>query len=190
MKDFIIPIISFLVGATSLAFFYRYGRSSASEALDHLSIIYTSMRSVVDDTPASRFLIFRGSNGGGIPRPGADLHIYLVHEAHKNPTHPSIKNLYSNIVADGPYILMLQELVKAGTLEFTTKDMPTGLQKIIYLSEDIAYSRWYYLGRTDTEIFYGSISTHTEYERFGMNGTKASIEIAVLRIREVFKKYT
>lgn len=190
MKELILPFISFLFGAAVLALIYRQPVRTAARLLDDLGAIYEAMRKVVDSTPADRFLILRGSNGGGVPRPGADFHITLVHEAHKNPTRESVRPLYSDLVVDAAYIGMIQELIAKGEIAYTVPDMPTGLLKIIYLSESITYSRKYYLGRTQTEIYFASITTRSEHERFNAAGSQAIIELSIRRIREIFKKYS
>lgn len=189
MKDFILPLFSFLLGSVVLWLIFGRPQRGAVRALDDLSVIYNAMRDVVDITTADRFLILRGSNGGGLPRPGADFHLYLVHEAHKNPHHESVKALYNDIVADESYIGILRQLNEKGVVQFVTRDMPTGLLKIIFLSEEITCAHLYFLAHTRQEVFFALIATHNEFERFKSNGDEAVILLAIGRIRKIFKKY-
>ena len=160
--------------------------------LSNLAEIHQLMEEMVERTPATRVLIIRGSNGGGIPKPGSEFYISVVHEHHKDTQSADQKDLhtrYRGIKVDGPYIEMLVEMLTKGFVKYKIARMPAGILKNIYQSDGIKYSEIHHVKNSSTEMFYLSISTTVEDEVFSDNNVRVELDLAVDKIKQVFSKY-
>lgn len=156
--------------------------------LEDISKVFQALDDVVRKTRVQRFLIFKGSNGGGIPKPGCPFYVSLIYEEHKDK-NKSLRDKYSNLSVDGSYIDMLIHLYKNGSVKLRVEDMPVGLLKTLYQGEGIKYSEIYFLGNSDKEILFCSVATNTGVETFDTPSDRAEIEIAVNHLKNIFAKY-
>ena len=78
---------------------------------------------LVLDPAIDRVLIFRGGNGGSIPKLGKDYYIKAVFEAHK--TYPQISSLktFAGITPDSHYISMLLNIMENKKEHFIVNQM-------------------------------------------------------------------
>jgi len=166
-------------------------RESLVHSLSSMHEVFTAMGDVVHDTPVTRFLILKGSNGGGLPKPGSPFYANAVHERHKLVDHDGLVKKYTNIEVDAQYIEMLLDIStnREGKKCYVVSEMQPGLLKSIYKSEGLKYAEVYYLTKTDREIFYASIATDQDGERFEDETARLNIDLAISKIKQVFKKY-
>jgi len=192
----IVAIIAALGGVTGQRIFdwwkskkEQKRKDSAVHGLTDISEIYTAMSRVVMVTSADRFVIFKGSNGGGVPRPGQPFYAGAVHESHKNENHERLVEKYRRIEVDAPYIQMLLEVIATGKKSLEPTTMDAGLLRSIYRAEGVRYSEAYFLSKTEKEVYYCTVATTRENERFESDSDRVEIDLAISRIREVFKLY-
>jgi hypothetical protein len=196
ITSIIVAIIAALGGVTGQKLF-DYWRTKKQErmkdgavhGLTHMAEVYRAMERVVTVTPAERFVIFKGSNGGGVPRPGQPFYASAVHEKHKDDKHERLIEKYKRIEVDSAYVQMLLEVIATGKKELEVDKMERGLLRSIYRSEGVQYSECYFLGKTEKEVYYCTIATTQEKQRFAGDGDRVEINLAISSIREVFKLY-
>jgi len=164
-------------------------KDSAVHGLTDVAEVYKTMERVVVATSAERFVIFKGSNGGGVPRPGQPFYAAAVHEKHKDDHHERLVEKYKRVEVDAPYIQMILEVIATGKKTLISETMEPGLLRSIYRAEGVKYSEAYFLSKTEKEVYYCTIATTKENERFAGDGDRVEIDLAISRIREVFKSY-
>jgi len=164
-------------------------KASLVSSLQNMNHVYTAMRDVVENTGATRFIVFKGSNGGGLPRPGQEFYASAVQEYHEREDHERMVERYKRVPVDAGYIQMLLELVVSGKKTIVVDDMEPGLLRNIYKAEGIRYSELYYLAKSEKEIFYCSIATSIEQERLDDDAQRVEIDLAIGRMREIFRQY-
>lgn len=197
IADVIVSALTFMGGAAGQKMFEAWRtrkeekrKAKIEYSLSNMSEIYDAMSAVVQNTPATRFLIFRGSNGGGIPKPGHEFYASAVHERHKHQENERLTEKYKKIAVDAAYINMLLQVIATGSHRFIVDEMESSLLRNIYKSEGIHYVEIYFLAKTEKEVFYASIATDEVAERFTKESDRVEIDIALSRIRQVFKQYT
>jgi len=112
-----------------------------------------------------------------------------VHEKHKNENHERLVEKYKRIEVDANYIQMLLETISAGRKTLDVDKMEPGLLRSIYRSEGIQHAECYFLGKNEKEVYYCTLATTKEKQRFTADGDRVEIDLAISRIREVFKLY-
>lgn len=164
------------------------GRGVLVRNLDAMSNMYSAMRAVLECSPAERFLIMRGSNGGGVPKPGSEFFITVMHEEHSDPDHAGLaKDRYNKLMVDSQYIDMLREVAVKGDARIKTADLPPGMLRTFYDAEKVKYSEIYLLKLSKTEIYYCSIAAYADVN-FDDPEMRSTIISNVGRIREIFRE--
>ncbi len=144
---------------------------------------------MVLDPVIDRILIFRGGNGGSIPKLGKDYHIKAVFEAHKTYPQTSSLKTYAGITPDSHYISMLLNLMENNKESFVIDQMQDSLLKRIYDYEGIKYSEVYSLCQTEEYIFFISFSskTHTQFTSDILIQLK--IDTSLTKLKSLFLKH-
>jgi hypothetical protein len=196
ITSIIVAIIAALGGVTGQRVFDWWKakketrlKDNAVHGLTHMAEVYRAMERVVTVTAVERFVIFKGSNGGGVPRPGQPFYASAVHEKHKDERHERLVEKYKRIEVDANYIQLLLETIANGKKILDPDRMENGLLRSIYRSEGIQHSEMYFLGKTDKEVYYCTLATTKDKERFTSDANRVEIDLAISRIREVFKLY-
>ena len=197
ITDVIVSVVAFLGGAGGQKMIEAWKtrkqeakRARLEYSLREMDEVYSAMSHVVNETAVKRFVIFRGSNGGGVPRPGHEFFASAVHERHKQVDHERLVEKYKRLSVDAGYIQMLLEIISTGSKKLIVQEMEPSILRSIYRSEGIYYAEIYFLSKTDTEVFYMSIATDEPGERFANEHDRVEIELALNRIRQVFRQYT
>tara|TARA_R110000868_G_scaffold154724_5_gene380831 strand:- start:64 stop:705 length:642 start_codon:yes stop_codon:yes gene_type:complete len=144
---------------------------------------------VMSNSNVSRFLIMKTENSGGKPRLGTHLYASVLYESVKPPL-VSVKDDYQRLMVDDIYVRMLSDIGPGTANKLQVGDMKAGILKNIYLVEGITYSEIHYLWETNSAFFYATIATNDEGSTFDEPLDRVEIEIAVSKIREVFKQIT
>jgi len=144
---------------------------------------------VMVNTGVNRFLVMKTENSGGKPRLGTHLYASVLYESVKPPL-VSVKDDYQRLLVDDIYVRMLSDIGPGTANKLKVSDMKDGILRNIYLVEGIRYSEIHYLWETDSAFFYASIATNDEDSSFDEPLDRVEIEIAISKIREIFKKIT
>lgn len=165
------------------------------DGFDDISNIYSQMDKIVDSTSASRVMLFRGSNGGGLPMAGSEFYVKAIHQAFSEEITENLVERYNSVLIDGHYANLLRDIVSNGCIKFNVEAMPDCLLKRIYQTEGVKFSEIHYLvakGLVDKkqkfEIFYVSIAKNSEGD-FNNTSDKLNIQLRVDNIKKIFQKY-
>ena len=199
-------VLTFLGGSLSIEVFKyfvekrkskQYNEKSLNiiEGLDDISNIYSQMEKIVDSTSASRVMLFRGSNGGGLPMAGSEFYVKAIHQALLENDEHNLVERYNNVLIDGHYANLLRDIVTHGSVKIKVDEMPDCLLKRIYITEGIKHSEVHYLvskglinRKQKFEIFYLSIAKN-DNEGFVNDVDKLNIQLGVDNIKKIFQKY-
>ena len=165
------------------------------DGFDDISNIYSQMDKILETTSATRVMLFRGSNGGGLPMVGGEFYVKAIHQSLLEEEVHNLVERYNNVLIDGHYANLLRDIVTHGSVKINVDEIPDCLLKKIYLTEGIKYSEVHYLvskGLVDRkikfEIFYLSIGKN-DNEGFINDNDKLNIEFGVNNIKKIFQKY-
>jgi hypothetical protein len=142
---------------------------------------------VVKNSSVDRFLILKTENGGGKPRLGSHLYASVIYESVTLPMTP-VKDDYQRLLVDDIYIRMLADIAPGKANKLLVSDMKAGILKDIYLVEHVEYSEVHYLWETDSAFYYLSAATSDKDNVFDTPLDRVEIEIAISKIRDIFKK--
>lgn len=165
-------------------------RNEFLASLKDISEMNSYMSDVVDNTQADRFLILMGHDSGNIPNP---KHLYFAkamwQKVKDKKDNDSLVRRFDSVRVDFEYINMIIELMTKGCVKLVVDEMPDGFLKTVYKGEGIKYSEIYFLVQEKSnKIYYCSIATNKEGERFSNPQDRSRIEIAVNHIRQIFAK--
>lgn len=145
------------------------------------------MDRVTTNTSVNRFLILKSENGGGKPRLGSHLYASVLYESIRAPI-TSVKDDYQRLLVDDLYVKMLSDIGPGSPNKLNTSKMKGGILKNIYTVENIVYFEIHYIGETETAFFYLSVATDNDDNTFDVPFDRVEVEIAVSKIRDIFKK--
>lgn len=161
------------------------------ESLKAINTMWQHMNSVIDNTPADRFLILVGHNSGNIPNPMHPYYSKVIWQKTKDETcdnHESLIRRFDSVKVDGNYVSMIIEMLTKGSVKLRVSEMPDSFLKRAYLAEGIKYSEVYFLKQEKTDkIYYCSIATIQDNEYFDKAEHRTTIELAVNHIDIIFK---
>ena len=141
---------------------------------------------VITNSTADRFLILKTENGGGKPRLGSHLYASVLYESIHTPL-TSVKGDYQRLLVDDIYVKMLSDIGPGTANKLDISKMKDGILKNIYTVEQIKYSEIHYVGETDSVFLYLSIATCAENNTFDEPLDRVEIEIAISKVRDIFK---
>lgn len=167
-----------------------------TEGLEAVSNMYQYMDLVIDKTSAERVILFKGSNGGGLPLPTSEFYIKGIHECSDGSINSDdLLEKYKSVLIDGHYANILKDIVTHGSIKIDVNSMQDCLLKRLYTSENTKYAELHYLGakglvnkKEKFEMFYLSIST-TANNDFSLNEDRLQIQLNVDNIKKIFQKY-
>lgn len=117
---------------------------------------------ILQRTNFGRVLIFKTTNGGGLPHVGSHIYAKCLFEDFDGHYFQSVKDDYARVEADQHYEKMIIELAKFKKVEIRTEAMPPGLLRDIYEREGVGLSIVYFLHQTQNEFYYMSVAVHRE----------------------------
>ena len=122
--------------------------------------LQTIMSNFIADTEYERFLVLKGHNGGSIPSPRAKYYVSVIHSTATSEDATKSSGRYTNLEVDLPYLEMLENVTLNGVVGLKTSDMQEGILKRIYEKEGVVQSYVFFISRSETELYYGSISRY------------------------------
>ena len=156
-----------------------------TERMTEIANVYMAMDEMVADGTCDRFIMFKGSNGGSVPRLGSDYNIKVLYPAAKAIDKSDFIKNYS-LVADGQYVNMLVQIMRERFVGYFSEIMPDGILKSILRHEKINYCEVYYLANNKDELIFCTIESASA--NFDEN-QKLKITLEIERIRRLFAKY-
>ena len=158
--------------------------------LKEIAVMNHHMTDVIEHTPVDRFLILMGHDSGNIPNPKHPYYAKAMWQKVKNEyDDDSLTRKFDSVRVDLDYINMIIELMIKGCLKIEVDKMPNCFLKTVYQSEGIKYSELYFLAQEKGhKIYYCSVATVKDNERFDDANVRLKIQIAVDKIRGIFSK--
>lgn len=159
-------------------------------SLKDISAMNSYMSDVIENTTADRFLILMGHDSGNIPNPKHPYFSKAMWQKTKSKNDSeSLVRRFDSIRVDFEYINMVIELMTKGSVKLVVDEMNDGFLKTVYKGEGIKYSEIYFLAQEKSnKIYYCSIATTNDKERFDNVIDRSKIELAVNHIRQIFAK--
>lgn len=158
--------------------------------LEYIFDMYTTLDNIYSYDEVNSVMILKGSNGGGIPKPGNDFYVRIINEIHKDEMYINPER-FTGIKVDTFHIEMLINLANSqtGKLSYEVKDMPDCLLKRMWQSEGAKYKDVYFLHATDTEYFYCTIGSDKMQQYTDNFELQAQLELGTNSLRQIFKKF-
>lgn len=129
-------------------------RRAFPDTIRKMSKIYGLMDELKSTIGCDRVLICFMKNGGGIPRPGAELNVSVLFESYDS-NFVSISEWWQNRRVDQQYIKTMSELEEKNVIVLHTEEMQGCLLKDTYYAQEIeasvigklkeAQNRYYYM---------------------------------------------
>lgn len=159
-------------------------------SLKDISAMNSYMSDVIENTPADRFLILMGHDSGNIPNLKHPYFAKAMWQKTKAKNDSdSLVRRFDSVRVDFEYINMIIELMTKGCVKLVVDEMHDGFLKTIYKGEGIKYSEIYFLAQEkSSKIYYCSIATTKDGERFNDLETRSKIELCINHIRQIFAK--
>lgn len=157
------------------------------DKFDNVPEIQYIIDRVIASSAVDRFLILKTENGGGKPRLGSHLYSSVMYESTSKELK-SVKDDYQRLLVDDIYVRMLSDIGLGVPNKLKVVDMKDGILKNIYKVEGVSYSEVHYIGETDNTFFYLSVGTTNENNTFDDPMDRVEIEIAISKVRNIFKK--
>lgn len=164
-------------------------KQNAEEFYNDTKEIIDTIDDLTSDPAIDGVLIFRGGNGGSIPKLGKDYFVKAVFESHKIEPQISSLKTFASVTPDSHYISMLLNIMEKKINVFLVDQMPDSLLKKIYVSENITYSEIHLLCQTEEYIFFCSISTKQNLKFDENILVQLKINSSVIKLRRLFNKH-
>lgn len=138
-----------------------------------------------DRTNVQRALLLVSNNGHDIHRLDTRLKVSVIAQSYEPPFRSVIQE-YQNIVVDGEYAAMLQDVYDNGIAAFFVEKMPHGLLKTLYEGEGVYWSAIYRIAedKTKKKFYYMSLATSQDKSPY-QKGYEKEILICLNKIRTI-----
>lgn len=144
----------------ALPFFRDWQKSRADREVSKKYGWYQDLYSVLQEIlglGTDRVIVFKGHNGGGLPRPGTPFYVTAVHWL-MGASGVSRPQLFRNLPPDLEYVKMLVDVKNEGSALYATEDMAPCQLRRIYEAEGVNSSLVVFLGLKDREMYYMSVA--------------------------------
>jgi hypothetical protein len=193
IQNIVLILCALLSGGVGLRLYDRFvkmkKKQNAEEFYNDTKEIIDTIDDLVLDPAIDRVLIFRGGNGGSIPKLGKDYFVKAVFEAHKQ--HPVVSSLktFAGVIPDSHYISILLNIMEKKKESIEVQQLPNSLLKKIYMSENITFSDIHILCQTEEYIFFCSVSTKQNINFNGDILVQLKIDNAISKLKKMFVKH-
>jgi len=155
--------------------------------LTNIKDVFGLMNETKNKTNINRFVIFNTHNGDGQPN---YVKPYKVSVLQYNTENSGDIRKYQALEVDEHYTKMLIKIQENPSLaqSFVVDDMPQSMLKTIYMKERVKYSEIHFLETTKNGIIYCSLATFDEDCKFSSNNDRYAIQMAVGRLRNIFRE--
>ena len=128
--------------------------SNVYRALNHVAAVSEN---------ASRAMVIRSRNNGGIPQPGCSVWVKILYE-HFREAELAIEGKWTEREADEQYSRLLLEIAEEREVIVRTVDLPDSALKTLYEASGTAMARIWLLYMGSTEMLYLSVNYLDERE--------------------------
>lgn len=142
---------------------------------------------IIAKTAFQRVLIFKTTNGGGMPHVGSNIYAKCLFEDYDPAYFKSVKEDYSRVEADRHYERLVVDVARHKRVEIKTRELPSGVLKDIYEAEGVAVSYVYFLHQTKSEFYYMSIAIHREFVDRLTASDVLKASMTVQKIAQIYK---
>lgn len=170
---------------TLLDYYIAYNKTKIKgdfqKQIDLINQTYSILNDILVQHNASRVVLLKTTNGGGVPKLGCLLYSSIIYEVYQNH-QKAIKQKWQSIKVDESYVEMLFEVLKKGYSLVSTGGIKKGLLRTLYEKEGIDQSLVYYIKENKTDFIYLSINFDNKSEI-----NKDDIDLSISQIRALFK---
>lgn len=165
-------------------------KTVAEDFFNDTKDIINIIEDLVTKPNIDRVLMFRGGNGGSVPKLGKDYFVKAVFEAHKVEPPESMLKTYNSIIPDSHYITMLLNLMQHKLEIINIDQLPDCLLKQIYIEENILYSEIFLIHQTEEYMFYVSVATKNNGVNFrNQIMSRLHIDSSLSKLKTIFVKH-
>ena len=133
-----------------------------SDFIEDRADVRDYINKILQRTKFGRVLVFRTTNGGGIPHIGSPIYIKCLFEDFDGDYFTSVKDELNRVEADEHCEKIITSLAKHKKVEVLTKSLEPGLLRDIYESQGVVMSIIYFLHQTKYEFYYMSVAVHRD----------------------------
>lgn len=158
------------------------------EGLEERSQVYRLLAKILQNTSASRVLLFKTSNGSAVPRANSHYNTLILYEHYVHPME-SIKEHYPIVSVDEELNRILIDVCKLGerAIDPNMLSRESSIRRI-YEKEKVAYSRIYLVSEKSDHIVYLSVYVSVEdVGSFLTEGETIAVGIIVQQLKRIFK---
>lgn len=116
--------------------------------------VYDSMNAIVRLEPVTGCMIFKLSNGGGLPKIGSHLHTSVLYEVSSGSKHTSVKPMLQNLIVDEAYVRVMQKIVTEDYCHISVSKLEGGFLKDLLISASAKDVIFYRLHTVPEEMIY------------------------------------
>jgi len=179
-----------VVITTAASFLGTWGRQwlagrrtqKSAKAIEGMAQIYDVLNELSARTECDRALILYTSNGGGIPSTKSPVYTTILYELVHGPHLDPIRQNFQQVLIDGGYVRVLNEVLSTGGYQATVQDVPRGFLRDLYEAEGVHHVRMCELLRTPERYYFLALRW------MGSPPPDAQIELAVLTAQSQIKK--
>jgi len=135
-----------------------------TELLPKMEEIYSVLNNLLLSTDALRVVVLCTENGGGVPRTGKPLYSSILYEVKKNHLSPDLKTTWQKQLVDEHYVSLLLEVHTKHQAILKTEEMPEGILKDLYVSEEVEGSLVFGITVANDRFYYLSLTYRKETE--------------------------
>lgn len=159
----------------------RDKRKSAASATHYIAEMYRCLNEIVAESGASRAIVLKMTNGGGIPKIGHEIYstaVYEVFAAHETAITP----LWEKQPADVAYVALLSDVLLKGHICIRRSELPRhSILRDVYTSQGTEMAHVYLIHKTRDAVFYLSITFRDVFDDTPDQRNFARAKVASLR---------
>lgn len=184
-SEFFLTVISpVIAGAVGLFYWRIKQRAAVPKYFRQSDKIHDILNEVISETMASRILILKSHNGGGIPSPGRIIKSSCLYEVVGSGV-PPVKADWQNQILDRQYLQILSRILESKQW-IKTDEMKEGMLRDVYLSSGVCCSVIGRIGHSTRALYYISLNFNKEIPEDQIPLMRNSIRIAVAKLRAFF----
>jgi hypothetical protein len=156
MWEAITALIITLGGIVAAVVRYALRQEKPKRAIREQASVYDTLNTLRHDALASRVVIVKTHNGGGLPSAKTPLFSSALYEVTGDEARP-LKRQWARLPIDEEYMRALSRLLEDGEVEIDTRTMESGTLRDIYASAAVHSVRKVYLTHDSKALYYLSL---------------------------------
>lgn len=156
-------------------------REAPTRAVREQTTIYDVLAELRHVTDASRVVLVKTHNGGGLPSAKNALYSSALYEVTGDEAVP-VKQRWQGLPVDEPYMRSLSEVVEQGESQIDTRTLTGGTLADIYGTAAVQTAHKHYLTHDSTALYYLSLQWAQVDYRPGPNA-RLAVRAAIPRLK-------